>query len=205
MHRRSFILLGGAGFLAACASQQPLAEPDVMQRLLVRQITVDTSQLERVSGRSTNISPAQVRSDVQRALEGRLLGRGAGGGTPVRVTVDVTSVNLVSPGQSLLIGGVSQIVGTVTVDDFASAEVLVPETRVSGSGEGWSGGGVVGAVSRGTPEADYAQTVAGFANTVATRLLGNRAATGPATAVSPAPGAVSGQGFNADRPSAWQL
>ena len=205
MHRRSFIVLGGASLLAACASQQPLAEPDVMQRMLVQQVMVDTSQLERVSGRSINISTAQVQADIQRALERRLLGRGMPGGTPARVSVDVASVSLVSPGQSLLIGGVSQVTGSVTVADLSSGSTLVPETRVSGTGEGWAPGGVVGAVSRGTADADYAQTVAGFANTVATRLLGNGAAVAAGTTVSPAPGAVSGQGFNADRPAAWQL
>ncbi len=185
-------------------------DPEVSSRMVVQDISVSTSSLSGVSGRSISIPPSQVQADISRALAARMRGRGMPGGNPVQVSVDVQRVALVSPGQSLLIGGVSTVSATVSVADLYTGTVLLPATEMTATSEGWAPGGIIGASSRGTPEQDYQRTVASFADAVAQRLLGANAASGATafsngrspqtTTAAPATG-----GNNALRPSAWQM
>lgn len=191
--------------VSACTSQA-LLPPEVAGRIAVQEIAVSTTGLERVTGRDIAVSNAQVQADIRQALAARMQGRGAVDGSPVNVTVNVDSVSLVSPGQSLLVGGVSSISGSITITDVATGAVILPLTAVRASSEGWAPGGILGATSRGTAEADYAQTVASFANSIATRVLGTAtSATTGAPVTGTAPTAVSNEDRNAFRASAWQL
>ena len=89
----------------------------------------------------------------------------------MRVTVD--QVNLVSPGQSLLLGGTSTIKGTVSISNVATGSDILPVTNVSGLADGsYAPGGIIGALSTKSPENDYENTVASFASDVKSRLFG---------------------------------
>lgn len=198
---KAFIAVCCVCLLSACA-ETPLLAPEVASNISVQDITVDTSNFSGVSGRSIDVPTSQVRTDIERAVRARMQGQGARGGQSVSVNVAVDRVALVSPGQSLLIGGVSSITARVSITDLATGASILPETVVTSSSEGYAPGGILGATSRGTPQADYAQTVASFANNVAIRILGKQSTTGGA--VSAVPASPSGGG-NANRESAWQL
>jgi len=207
---KAVFLVCMAFVLSACTEQALLA-PDVASRISVQEINVETSQLPAVTGRSIEISTAQVRDDIQRALRSRLQGRGAPSGDAVGVTVNVDRVALVSPGQSLLIGGVSSITARVSITNLATGALVLPETVVTSRSEGYAPGGLIGAASRSSPEADYTQTVTSFSNNVAARILGNVGATTAAplsnsnSSVPSATTSTPGGQNNQLRASAWQL
>jgi|GEM_PF-5278507 len=206
MKMKAIFAIFAALLLSACASG-PLIDPEVSSRMVVQEIAVTTPNLSGVSGRSISVPNNQVQSDISRALAARMQGRGMPGGNPVRVDVDVDRVSLVSPGQSLLIGGVSSVSATVSVVDLSTGGVLLPETKMTSSSDGWAPGGIVGAASRGSAQEDYRKTVASFANTVAQRLLGASAVSGTtAFSDSRSSSTTTAAGDNnALRPAAWKM
>ena len=205
MDRRAFLALGGVSFLAACVGTTPLLEEGVSRSIVVQQVAVDGSKVGKVSGRSLDVSGSQIESDIRRSLERRMLGRGSKTGTPVRVDVRLTSVLLVSPGMSLLVGGSSSISAEVSVVDLNTGKLLLEPTKVSATGDGYAPGGIIGAASRGTPAEDYSNTVGSFADSVSKRLLGTSgSAPAAAPGVTGSPDMPAG-GFNADRPAVWRL
>ncbi len=209
------ITILAAVMLSACA--EPILDEQTASQVVVQQVNVSTANFSRVTGRSINKPAAQVQADLSNALNSRLQGAGAPGGSPVAVNVSVESVALVSPGQSLLVGGTSSVTATVSVVELSTQRELAPATRVTSSGEGYAPGGVIGASTRGTPEADYAQTVQSFASVLTTRIFGRYVPVqqGPSVAVggsssgglAPIGGGAptSAVGNNAMRESAWQM
>ncbi len=204
MKLRVLFAIGAACLMAAC-TPAPLLSPELASQISVQDVAVSTTNFGGVSGRSISVPTTQVRSDIERALSARLRGRGAPGGSAVSVNVDVTRVALVSPGQSLLVGGVSSITATVSVVELATGAVLLAPTSVTGTSEGYAPGGILGATSRGTPEADYAQTVASFAENVTQRILGNSVSAATNKAASTATPSPIGGGRNELRETAWQF
>ena len=164
-----------AAALAGCNTTEPLLDESVSQGLVVRSVTVDVSALQKgITGRESDKTPAQVKADVEQALRATLLGPDARRGN-AEVLVQITSVRLVSPGQKFALGslgGASAITGVITVTGAGSGSVLLAPTEVSASSEELRLGGVIGALTTPSVEKDYADTVAGFANNVKTRLLG---------------------------------
>ena len=208
MKIKVLVAIYAACLMAACTPQSLLA-PEVASSIAVQNVTVDTTNFAGVSGRALSISNAQVRSDIERALVGRMQGRGAIGGKPVSVNVAVDRVALVSPGQSLLLGGVSGVSASVSITELATGAVVLAPTAISASGQGYAPGGILGVASRGTPESDYARTIASFADNVATKILGASSGavngTAPRTVREPATAGPAVGGRNALRDTAWQF
>ena len=172
MNRRSFLALAAAVTLSACAA--PLLEEGVAQQLKITSVSVDVSSIEGVKGRKISKLPEQVRADIAAAVSGQLAA-GSVGTRPAKAQLSVKRVQLVSPGQSFLIGGSSTISGTLQVTDARTGEVILAPTDVVGTAKsGYALGGVIGAAVKAnqTPEDDYKATVAGFAADVRKRLLG---------------------------------
>jgi hypothetical protein len=203
MDRRIFLSFGAAFVLTGCVGA-PLLEEEVARNIAVQQVAVDVSALKGVSGRNLDISTAQIETDVRRALERRVLGQGVPRGTPVRVDVRVKSVALVGAGQSLLVGGSSTISADVSLVDISTGTRLVQPTNVTGAGGGYAPGGVIGAVTRASPEDDYVLTLRGFADNVAKRLLAGVQTSAPSAGTA-TPGTAPVGGYNRLRPPAWQL
>ncbi|WP_299968712.1 hypothetical protein [uncultured Roseobacter sp.] len=172
INRRSFLAIASVGFISACA--EPLLDVSASQNLRVNEVTVDVSQLERVGGRQNAISTAQVQRDVQQAVSAQLQAAAAGS-RPVNVQLSLTSVQLVSPGMSLLVGGTSRIAGILQVKDAESGAVVIEPTEVFGLAKGeYAPGGIIGALAKSgrSPTDDYKNTVSGFAADVRKRLFG---------------------------------
>ncbi len=169
MKLKTLILLPLILLVAACTTS--LVEPEVSRSIRVVDVAVDTSAMKSgVTGREISISSEQVKRDVQAALK-RSLSIGNPQGDPVKVTVRIKSVALVSPGQSLLIGGVSAISGDITVTNLKTGEAVVPTRDVAGFGSGYAPGGVIGALTTKNPQADYENVVNGFAGRIQSGLF----------------------------------
>ena len=204
MDRRGFICTGGAILLAACSPQ--VIDPEVAQSIWVQDIAVDVSNFRGVTGRNITRSPSQVKADIEAALGRSVLGRGAPGGTPVRLSADIEAVRLASPGQAFLVGGVSVVSSKVSIMDIETGTLVESDVRLASGGQGYALGGAIGAASRGAPEADYANVIALYGQDVARSLLGNNATRRVGQGRVSGPGATSTPArTNADRPAIWAL
>tara|TARA_R110002126_G_C10222381_1_gene479169 strand:+ start:91 stop:621 length:531 start_codon:yes stop_codon:yes gene_type:complete len=172
LKRRTFLALSAAVALAACA--EPLVDAQVAGQLNVVSVSVDVSGIQGVKGRMIEIAPERVERDIRATLASQLR-QGSVGSRDVKADLVVQRFRLVSPGESLMVGGTSIISGLMTVTDAKTGEVIVPPTTVVGTAKnGWQPGGLLGAMTKAsiTPEDDYKQTVAGFAADVRKRLFG---------------------------------
>ncbi|WP_458878255.1 hypothetical protein [Arenibacterium sp. CAU 1754] len=143
--------------------------------LQVVDVSVDTSAIDGVEGgREIAVPPAQIKTDLRNALLGTLRSANSGG-RPVKVNLLIERVYLVSPGQSMMIGGVSTIRGTLWITDAKTGAVVLKQTKVQGTAKGgYVLGGVIGVALTKSPQDDYRATVAGFAADVKKRLLGKQ-------------------------------
>jgi len=172
MKRRTFISGSAAAFLAACAAP-PLVDRSVSQDWYVLRVSVDTSALSGVSGRALTVAPSKVADDVDQAVTRQLAAASGRGNRSVDVEISLSSVQLVSPGQSLLIGGTSAINGIVRVVDSNTGAILLDDKKLVGTAKGGYGaGGLIGALSTRKAEDDYKATVLGFATDARNALFG---------------------------------
>jgi len=169
--RRSFLGFAAAFLVAGCYAE-PLLQNSPREQYSVRQVTVDTAAFTGVTGRVNEFSKEDVARDI-RATLAHALRKSATGTTPVDVTVRLTGVHLVSPGQSLLIGGTSAISGVLEVKDVRSGAMVLEPTKVYGTAKGaYAPGGIIGAISTRSVDDDYRRTIAGFSGDVERRLFG---------------------------------
>ena len=174
--RRRLFALSAAAVLAGC-TPEPLLLESPREQYAVRNVVVDTSAFTGVKGRVNEFSRDEVARDIRATLASTLR-RSAKGRTEVDVLVRLTDVNLVSPGQALLIGGVSNIRGVLEIKEARTGRTILAPTNVYGSAKGtYAPGGIIGAVTTRSVDSDYRQTIAGFAADVERRLFGNVRAT----------------------------
>jgi len=176
-NRRSVLAGIAAGLLAGCMNTQ-LLEENAAKSFAVHDVKVDTVQLQKgVTGRVNEFTPKQVAGDLDANLTRKLRAR-AQGSQPVDVKVSVTSVHLVSPGQSFLVGGVSTIKGIINVTDARTGELVLEPTQIAGTAKGnYAPGGIIGVVMTKQIDDDYRNTVAGFVGDVERLLFGKEGQT----------------------------
>lgn len=167
LNRRNFVLVLGATFLSGCGVTPPLLDPGTVETLRFRTITMDMSEFSGLSGRSLNLSNTQIGTDIGRALQSKLNPTPEGNSD---LSVKMQSFRLVSPGQTILVGGASSVVGTIQITNLETRAITVPPTEVSIQLS--SGGGLIdAALSRG-PTRDYQQHVDIFTSNIKSRLYG---------------------------------
>ncbi|MCP5072767.1 MAG: hypothetical protein GY947_05650 [Rhodobacteraceae bacterium] len=173
INRRNILLVAGALAVSACVPE-PLLDASAASGYSIRSVDIDVSAIEGLKGgREITKTPEQIRADIDGTVTHVLQQASAENGRPLKVSIAVDSVALVSPGQALLLGGVSTIRGMLTATDAKTGDVVIPATKVFGTAKGgWAPGGILGAASTKTPENDYKATVVGFANDVKLRLFG---------------------------------
>lgn len=163
----------GTSSLAPGDTGQQLSNGRRGSSLKVVGVSVDTSAIEGVTGREISVAPAQIGADVRSTLMASL--GDSAGDRPVNVKLLIERVILVSPGQSMLVGGVSTITGTMWIVDEGTGAVLMKPTTVRGTAKGgWAPGGLIGVALTKSPQEDYRATVAGFAADVRKRLFGKQ-------------------------------
>ncbi len=170
INRRNVLGMFAALIITGCAA--PLIEETVSKGLKVDAVSVDVSNLKNgVTGRQFKVPNDKIKADILSALI-RETTTSPSGARPVTLVVKLDSFRLVSPGQSVLLGGISTVTGRATVIDSKTKEIIVPETKVLGNGKGYAPGGLLGAIVTKKPAEDYKTTVAGFAADVKLRVFG---------------------------------
>ena len=156
--------------LGACMGAAPQSQSRVSPADIVANVVrVDTSSFSGIEGRDFDLSPAEIASDI-----GRALGRRMGGGGPSNANIDVRlkKVQLTSPVAAFAFGGPSAIEAEVTVTDASTGAILFGPESVRGTSEFLRLPGVIGVATSPTPEQDYRQTVQGFAAAVTQAIRG---------------------------------
>lgn len=184
--RRSTLAAIAALGLAGCATNAPLLESDARAIYAVQNVTVNTNRMTgaAVRGRVNEYSHEKVSRDVRATLSQRLKADPRGIRN-VDVSVELSRFSLVSPGQSFLIGGASQITGVVMVRDSKTGQVVLERATITGTAKGvYTPGGLAGAISTRSVEDDYRNTIAGFATDVERHLFGADSKAKPAVSTS---------------------
>ena len=170
MINRRVILAGLLTATVAACGQSVDVSPTVAAQARVEKVVVNMASFQGVEGRQLSVSPDQVQADVTASVESLLKQSSASGTTPVTVTIYPIVVRLISPGQSLVAGGVSTL--TAQIEMVATnGEVLVPRQQVKTTGQDIAGAGLIGAATRGTAQADYDKTIRRFGESVNAQLF----------------------------------
>jgi len=77
----------------------------------------------------------------------QLKGQGRGN-RKVRAILSVNSVNIITAGQSIVVGGESVMTGTVALVDARTGQTILSPTRLSSGGGGWVAGGLIAVAIR---------------------------------------------------------
>jgi hypothetical protein len=123
-----------------------------------------------VTGREIAIGPQRVKRDVELALK-KSLSQGNPQGLPVNVSVRLTSIWLVSPGQKLVFGGTSAVNGDITITSSVDGSVVTPTRDVRGVAKRFVPDGLIGAIATKNPLIDYQNVVKGFAERIGVGVL----------------------------------
>ncbi len=149
MLRRSFIVVCAMAALSACAGPPPkTAALDAASRdkLQITQVTVDVSKIgAKTQGRP--VAAADVKSHVTQSANAMLRNHGSGP-RQARAELTVDSANVITAGQSMLIGGESIMSGTVALVDVKTGAQIMPATEITSGGGGWAGGGLIAVATR---------------------------------------------------------
>ncbi|WP_299552016.1 hypothetical protein [uncultured Tateyamaria sp.] len=156
--------------LAACMTTAPATGSRVGPADIVANVVrVDTSSFIGVEGRTLDIPPEKIASDIMRALGRRM---GAGGPSNANIDIALQRVRLTSPGSAFAFGGPSSIKAEVAVTDAQTGTLLFGPEVVLGTSEFVRLPGVIGVATSPSPERDYDQTVEGFAVAVTAAIKG---------------------------------
>lgn len=177
-NRRSFLALASAALLAACEEHTALVDPTVSSNINVVDVQINPGSLPLKedgtvrTGREYTLSETQFIQQLDAALTRQIQARGMNGGTKAVLSVTPTKLALVSPGQSFVVGGRSQIEGIVTLKT-TQGETLVAPVTVKGFTDELRAGGLIGAMTTPSASEDYRRTLDGFANNVSRKLFEN--------------------------------
>lgn len=145
---KALFVLTMVGMLAACAGPGPgksALSPQARSNIAIRSVTVDVSAI----GQSTDGRQVGAAT-VKRVLEDKaasLVGLGIGS-IPTRVEIKLESVNVITAGQIIMIGGESVMAGKVTLVDARDGSIIIPATRIDAGGGGWVLGGLIAAATK---------------------------------------------------------
>ncbi|QHQ33794.1 hypothetical protein [Algicella marina] len=172
MLRTVSVLVACAFVLGACAGAAPtkaVLPAETIAQISIVDTTVDVSTIgPQTAGRT--VSAADVKAALER--EAGVL-RFEGGAAATRAQVEITSVNVLTAGQALLVGGESVMRGTVTLVDVATGRTLVTPQEISSGGGGYVLGGIIGAASLEDPKIEVAQMAKEFMRRARLALVGN--------------------------------
>ncbi len=147
--RRIFLLCFAAFGLAACAGPAPTTSAlDAASRdnIVIADVAVDVAKMgAQTQGRP--VPSSSVKSLLEREAASQLRGQGKGN-RKVRAVLAIDNVNIITAGQSILVGGESTMSGTVSLVDPRSGQTLLAPTKVTSGGGGWVAGGLIAAATR---------------------------------------------------------
>ena len=171
--RRSVLMGVAALGLAACAGPAPTGSVlEETSRANLKIVGTDVS-VDKI-GLSTKGRPVpadRVAVLVTAFAQQGLVGQGAGA-REVNAVIDLESVNVITAGQSILIGGESVMAGKLSLVDARTGDELMPPTDVRAGGGGWVRGGFVAVAARDEAETEVSQMAQRFVERSKTLVFG---------------------------------
>jgi len=173
--RRTALIGAGAALVTGCTEEIAIVDPVTTALITITEVKVDGSGLPLWAGvvdtgRDTILSREQIATDVQRSIEAAIAERGFSGAHEATLSIALTRVRLTSLGGAFALRGRSSIEGDVSLTASDGTELMPPQPVQGHSGRIRYGGLVAVALSP-APDTDYAQTVAGFADSVLRRIF----------------------------------
>ncbi|QBF30102.1 hypothetical protein [Thalassococcus sp. S3] len=172
--KRAFLFGAAALVLAGCAGVSPTAsviDAPIRDTLRVTDASVDVSAMgPTTAGRQ--IATPSVKAALERDLNATLVGQGQGTRN-VRAVVAMQSVNIITAGQSILIGGESVMKGTLSLVDARTGAVILEPTEITSGGGGWAAGGLVAVATREDSATELNQMSLEFARRARVLVFGN--------------------------------
>ena len=162
---RRTVLFGAVAFLvSACAGAGPTTsalDASVRSGIRISDVTVDVSAIGAQS-QGRPVPAATVKSSVAQSTATYLKGQGTGTRN-VRADVVITSVSLITAGQSMIIGGESIMRGTLSLVDAQTGDMVLPATQISAGGGGYAVGGIIAVATRDDVDTEMKQLAQQFA------------------------------------------
>ena len=155
--------------VAGCDTPSQVGIEDQPQ-IVANSISLDLSSFGGVEGRALTLTNEQIAQDISNALRTAL----ASNGEPPNadINLELTAVELTSRGAAFALGGPSRIRGVLTVTDVQTGAVLFGPELFEGNSETLRLPGLIGVATSPSTDADYLQTIDGFAAAVAQELNG---------------------------------
>ena len=163
-NRRGLILGFAALALAACAGPAPtesVVSEATRAQISISAVNVDVSAIGPTT-KGRQVPAAAVEAELTNSANALLRGRGAGN-VPALATLTLTEVNIITIGQSMLVGGESVMKGTLTLSNARTGDIIIPPTEITSGGGGWVAGGVIAAATRDDPATELRQMSQEFA------------------------------------------
>ncbi len=172
MKKTISVLAVCAFVLSACAGSAPtkaVLPAETIAQISIVDTSVDVSAIgAQTEGRAV---PAARVEAALKAEAGQL--RFAGGPSNTRAVVKIASVNVLSAGQAVLLGGESVMSGTVALVDARTGATIVAPQKISAGGGGYVLGGVIGAASLEDRDVEVAQMAKEFMRRARIALVGS--------------------------------
>ncbi|WP_316015953.1 hypothetical protein [Roseobacter sp. HKCCA0434] len=97
-----------------------------------------------------DVTAEELSAALERAADEYMVW--TGGDRPAIVSIDIEAVNIISAGQTMLVGGVSALQGTVSMTDAETGVQIGDAVTIITRGDGYAPGGLLGVVTmRETP------------------------------------------------------
>lgn len=170
---RALIALSFAALLSACAGSAPTTGVLAADQLETISVSADATKID-ISALGLVTGGREARSQyVAEALERRKSGLELlRPGRPATPIITITSVNLITTAQTMLIGGESIMRGTVALEDAETGAVIVPPVEIEAGGGGYVLGGIIGAVTRDGDQEEISKMSAEFIKRARVALYG---------------------------------
>ncbi len=157
--------------LSGCAGTAPetaALTTEQAQNFTVQRTEIDVSAIpEGSDGRKVSNSAIKAALEADAKYVTWRAGK-----TQAIVSIKVTSVNILSAGQSFLVGGESMMRGTVALLDARSGKEIVAPIDITSGGGGYKPGGLIGVMSMEDPETELKQLAQQFMTRARLALTG---------------------------------
>lgn len=158
-------------FVVACTQSDALVSQEQSSQIKITKLVVNADTLPSgITGRAISVSNDKIASDIFTALSRRIRAQGLSGDVSATLIVNLTKVALVSPGQTWMVGGKSQIHGVISIKSSGGQTILAPQS-IKGFSDTLRAGGLIGAITAPSAGLDYKQTVEGFANEAVQKIF----------------------------------
>lgn len=159
--------------IVACAGPAPkeaILDPETSKDIQIAAVVVDTSLLGPLTkGRPVPVSKVQTILEITAR---QVLVEHQDDIRDADIHIELTSVDIISGGRAIVIGGESIMKGSFILLDSKTGKTLIPPTRIEAGGGGWVLGGLAAAATLDDPDVEIRELSLEFARRIRTALFG---------------------------------